>query len=694
MDKNKNAKLSGSKSRTTTEQTPKAPPVHPKVDKRMSEHSQERLDPYHWMNQRDSPEVLEAIAAENSYFQKHYCDFSEIHNELFEKMKSRVADREDGCPIQLKKYSYFERYLPEKQYPQLMRKGPGDKEELLLDFDALGSTHSYFDVGSWKINDDESVLIYSVDTLGRRFYDLHFFDLNKKSPIPFVIKDVTSNFVFSKKSGEIFYTKQDPKTLRTYQVIHCDFAKQANSVIFEETDERFWVGVSRGTSPNFVFIDSDSTMTSEVWFADMDQPHEPQLFVAREPGHEYGVCDGGDYFYILSNRSAKNFSLFKAKKDQHDLQSWQEVISGDSQILLQRVVSFANFLAISQRANGLEQILILNPVSGEKFVIEAQDPAYSMNIDFNFDFNATKLRYNYQSMNTPYQVLEIDAHSKSRELLWQKVVPNFDAQKYEVQRIWVRARDGAEIPVSILTKRGFIADASQPLLLYGYGSYGLSRNPTFAVSRLSLIDRGWSFALAHIRGGSEMGRHWYEHGRQNKKLNTFYDFIDVSRELIEKKYVHPKKLCAMGGSAGGLLMGAVMNMAPELYKSVLAGVPFVDVLSTMMDASLPLTVGEYEEWGDPNDPEVYAYMAKYSPYDNLKKQDYPALFVTSGYHDSQVQYWEPLKWVARLREFNTSGTPVLLHMNVEAGHGGATGRYGALKEIAEEYAFLIWRENQ
>ncbi len=670
-------------------------PKHPQVPKILQKFASQRTDPYFWMRERDSSEVMAALDQEQQYFQSYYRQYEPIVEDLFAQMKSRVAEEDVGAPVEYQKNYYFEKHLPGTQYPQLYLRTREGKEDLLLDFEEMAANQSYFDVGSWKLSDDETILAYSLDTVGRRIFTVFFFDLATRSLLPNRLENVTSTFVFGQSAFDIYHTKQHATTLRAHEAYHFDLRTGQSALLFQEPDEKFYVSLSRGTSPSCIFISADSTTTSEVQFVEFSNPQKVQPTAGRRSGHEYSVTDGGDAFYFISNFRAKNFSIFRAPKAANlEPENWHEIISGSSEVLIEGLTVYAEHLVVEQRSQGLERIVVYDRQTLTPRQLPTQDPAYSLGVQGPRAYHSAHFTYAYQSMNRPLSLLKSEFKTLNSEVLWQKQVPGFDADKYESRRIWIAARDGTQIPVTLLMQKGFQQIGQAPLLLYGYGSYGLSLNPGFSISKLSLIDRGWVFAMAHVRGGSEMGRHWYEDGRQLKKINTFTDYIDAAKSLAAQKYCDSKKLFAMGGSAGGLLMGVVMNMEPQLFRAVVAAVPFVDIVSTMLDETIPLTTGEYEEWGDPNQEEFFKYILSYSPYDNLKSQAYPFLLITSGYHDSQVQYWEPLKWAAKLRDHSTSGQPVLLDMNREAGHAGATGRYSYLKEIAKEYGFLVWREQQ
>ncbi len=671
------------------------PPRHPQNPKILEKFESKRTDPYFWMRERDSKPVLEALDEERKYFENFNAKFAPITEQLFTEMKSRVADEDIGAPIEYKKNFYFEKFIPGAQYPLLYSRSRTGDETQLLDFEKLASGHTYFDVGNWKFSADETILAYSIDFVGRRFYTVFFFDVVNQTHLPHKLENVTNSFFFGRTSHDIYFTKQHLETLRHNEVYYLDLTTGDQSLLFTEADEKFWVGLSRSTSPGCLFISVGSTTTSEVHYIDLVEPQTVKLFCPRKVGHEYAVADGGDNFYILSNLKAKNFSIFTCAKHSHKpIEQWREIIPGRSDVLLEGLTVFANHFVVEQRSDGLEKIDIYDRQTLQVRQLPTLDAAYSMGLQAHRDYYADHISFAYQSLHRPLGLFHCDLISLATKTVWERKVPNFDAAKYESRRIWIQARDGTKVPVTLVVRKGFEPLGQAPMLLYGYGSYGHSLDATFSVSKLSLVDRGWVYAIAHVRGGSEMGRHWYEDGRQLKKMNTFTDYIDAAKELIALKYCDPKRLFAMGGSAGGLLMGAVINAEPKLFKAVLASVPFVDVVSTMLDDTLPLTTGEYEEWGNPNEKEYYDYILNYSPYDNLKNQEYPHMLITSGYHDSQVQYWEPLKWVAKLRDHTTSGKPILLDMNREAGHGGATGRYSYLKEIAKEYAFLIWRESQ
>ncbi len=671
-------------------------PDYPLAEKRPTEleaHGDVRVDNYYWLRERDNPEVLAYLEAENAYAESVLAATAGLRERLIGEMKARIKDDEASAPYRHGDYYYYYRYDSGREFPiHCRRKGSLDApEEILLDVNVIARNEPYADVQNVQVSPDHTKLAYLIDTVGRRFYELRIVDLESGEHIADVIPDMTSNYVWANDSETIVYVKQDPTTLRWFQAYAHDTGGVSDTLIYEETDETYNVSVYRALSGRFVYIESASTVATEVRYLPADAPDtEPLLFLPRERDHEYFLSDGGDRFYVLSNRAGPNFELFEMPLDDIDEESWRVVIPHRDNTLLEDFQVFAGHVAVAGTREGVSTAEILDRSDGSVQAIEFDEDVFLAEIGDNYEYDTNTFRYDYESLTRPPSVYDYDVVGRKATLVWQKEVPGgFDDDDYHAERLFANARDGTPIPVSLVYRKGIELDGKNPLLQHGYGSYGSSSLPWFSLNRLSLLDRGFVFAIAHIRGGSEMGRQWYYDGRQRQKKNTFTDFIDVSRFLVAEGYTSPAHLYAYGASAGGLLMGAVINMAPELYNGVLARVPFVDVITTMLDDSIPLTSSEWDEWGDPRNKVFYDYMLSYSPYDQVTPQAYPNLLVTAGLHDSQVQYWEPAKWVAKLRELKTDDNKLLLVTDMQAGHSGKTGRYRSLEDDALYYAFYL-----
>lgn len=677
------------------------PPKAKKVPHKMEKHGDVRVDDYFWLKDRENPDVINYLNAENAYVEQMLAPEKELIDKLFLEMKSRMKESDSSAKFADGPYRYWSEVVAGEQYFTVHRepKSTGKKPavgEKILDVNQLATGYNYYQIGQWEVSPDHQLLAYSVDQVGRRKYAIIVVDLKTKKNRKHFVAESTGNFVWGEDNQTLYWTKQHPETLRSDTVYETNIETGVTKKIYFEKDETFSVSVGKSESNRFLFIASSSTLSSEVRFLDQKKGDGKwNVFLPREPKHEYTIEDSGHGFLVFTNWQAKNFRVAMAdyaadsKKDK-----WQEVIPHRESTLVEEILPFKNFIAIREREQGLSQIRILR--KGEKFnvketgeLLRFPDAAYVVSFGANAEFDANTLRINYQSMVKPNSVYDYDLASKKLSLIKQSEVPNAKLENYVSERILVPARDGVKIPVSLVYHKDYKKDGTHPLLLYGYGSYGMSMDVSFSASRLSLLDRGFAFAIAHIRGGEELGRSWYEDGKLLKKKNTFTDFIDCAEYIGREKIAHPRRISAMGGSAGGLLMGAVTNMRPDVWKSIIASVPFVDVVTTMLDDSIPLTTGEYDEWGNPNQKEYYDYMKSYSPYDNVKAQNYPHLFVTTGLHDSQVQYWEPAKWVAKLRELKTDHNLLLFKTTMDQGHSGASGRYDFLKEIALDYAFLL-----
>lgn len=672
------------------------PPVAKKVEKKLIAHGHERVDPWFWLRERENPEVIRYLEEENAYTEAMMEPVGKLREDLFAEMKNRIKEQDESVPYHKNGYYYYVRFITGGEYPIYCRKknGVGAAEEILLDGNEMAKGQPYFHSSSVEVSDDNRYGLFAIDTVGRRIYALRIKDLTTGELLPDCITEVTGNAEWAADSKTIFYTRQDHETLRPYQIFKHIIGTDASkdSLVYEETDETFSCHIEKTKSEKFLVIQSGSTLTTESRILEADQPNgEFRIFEPRRRKHEYQIDHINNRFYIISNFEARNFRLMSAPENDTGKQFWKEEIPHRKDVLLEDIELFTNHFVLRERIGGLPRLRVTS-WQGDSHYVDFGEAAYNADIAYNPEANTDLLRFQFNSLITPLSTFDYHMNAREMKLLkQQEVVGGYDASHYQSERLMAPAADGTLIPISLVYRKDYFKhDGNSPLLQYAYGSYGYSLDPTFNSNRLSLLDRGFVFALCHIRGGEEMGRHWYEDGKLLKKKNTFTDFIDCSTFLIYEKYTSTNGLFASGGSAGGLLMGAVVNMRPEIYKGVVTAVPFVDVVTTMLDDSIPLTTGEYDEWGNPNDKEYYDYMLGYSPYDNIKAMDYPNMLVTTGLHDSQVQYWEPAKWVAKLREMKTDHNLLLLHTNMQAGHGGASGRFSRLKELALEYAFMIY----
>ena len=672
------------------------PPVAKVVPKQLETHGHIRVDDYYWLNDREDPEVIAYLEAENEHTAAMMTDTEELREELFEEIKGRIKQTDLSVPYRRGDYFYYSRTEDGKDYPIYARKKGSLEaaEKVMLDLNELAEGHGFYAAAGRQVSSGQDILAFGEDTLGRRIYTIRFKNLDTGEFLADEIPGVSGNMAWAEDNRTLFYTKRDLQTLRAFQVyrhvLGTDPAE--DEMVFEETDEEFSLFVRKTKSKEYVIIGSGHTLTNEYRFLDAERPDgEFTLFLPRERGHEHSIDHFGDYFYIRTNiGGAKNFKLMRTPVDRPGLENWEEVIGHRDDVLLEDFDVFRDHLVVVERRNGLRELRI-RPWSGEgEHYVQFDEPAYLAYTSNNLEMDTGVLRFGYTSLTTPRSLYDYDMKTRERTLLKQEeVLGDFDSSDYVTERLYAPARDGVEVPVSIVYRAGTRKDGSNPLLLYAYGSYGASMDASFSSPRLSLLDRGFVYAIAHIRGGSELGRWWYEEGKLFNKMNTFTDYIDVAEFLIAEGYTSPDRLFARGGSAGGLLMGAVTNMRPDLFKGVIARVPFVDVVTTMLDESIPLTTFEYDEWGNPNDLEYYRYMLSYSPYDQVEAKDYPNMLVTTGLHDSQVQYWEPAKWVAKLRALKTDDNRLLLKTNMEAGHGGASARYKRYEDTAFEYAFIL-----
>jgi oligopeptidase B len=673
------------------------PPIAKIIPKKLEKFGDVRIDNYFWLNDRKNPEVIDYLTKENAYYKKMTVHTKIFQKSLFEEMKARIKEDDESVPYLYNGYYYITRFETGKDYPIYSRKKESlsAKEEIMFDCNKLSKGHAYFQLGGLSISPDNTFATFAVDTIGRRIYSIKVKNLKTNEILDDKIENTSGDSTWANDNKTIFYTHQDKVTLRSDKVFkHKLGANSADDVlVFEEKDDTFNVDVSKEKSKKYIVISSSSTLTTEYRTLLADNPDGKfTVFQKRVRGLEYDISHFGDSFYIVTNKDkATNFKLMKTPENATSKENWRDLIPHREDVLLEDIEIFKNFLVVEERSNGLNKIRIM-PWNGKgEYYLPFESETYTAYTTTNVDFDTDILRYSYQSMTTPSSVIDFNMKTKTKEIKKEQQVlgGKFDKNNYTEERIWANAKDGTKIPISMVYRKGLKKDTQNPLLLYAYGSYGHSMDATFSSTRLTLLDRGFVFAIAHIRGGEDLGRQWYEDGKLLKKKNTFTDFIDCSRFVIEQKYTSPEHLYAEGGSAGGLLMGVVVNLAPELYHGVIAQVPFVDVITTMLDETIPLTTGEYDEWGNPNLKKYYNYMVSYSPYDNVKKQNYPNMYVSTGLHDSQVQYWEPAKWVAKIRSIKTDNTVLFLDTNMEAGHGGASGRFEAIKELAKEYSFLL-----
>lgn len=679
----------------TMTETVLAPPVAEKIEKKLIIHGDTRIDPFYWLNDRETPKVIDYLNAENDYLKSSLKHTEVFQKNLFKEITDRIVKDDSSVPYLLDGYWYYSRVSGNQEYPIYCRKKESlsNPEEIILDVNELAKGKKYFQATGLEISPNKQLLIYGEDTVSRRIYTLRIKDLSTGKMLADKIAGTSGHACWADDNTTIFYTVKDKQTLREHKIYRHVLGTDPKTdvLIFHEKDETFGVGVYKSKSKKYIVIGSGSTVSDEYQVLAANNPTGNfRVIQPRERDLEYSVEHFGNHFYILTNQNAKNFKLVKTPEDKPGKENWTDLIPHRTDVLLEGMEIFNDFLVLSERKNGLTQIRIKHWNNATDYYIPFNDPAYVAGLDYNPEFNTRELRFDYTSLTTPNSVYSFDMSSKEQKLLKQQEVKGgYDANEYKSERLYVSARDGKKVPVSLVYKKGTKIDGSAPLLLYAYGSYGYSMDPYFSSVRLSLLDRGFVYAIAHIRGGEDLGREWYEDGKMLNKRNTFTDFIDCGKYLVDHKYAAKDKLFAMGGSAGGLLMGAVINMAPELWKGVVAQVPFVDVVTTMLDESIPLTTGEYDEWGNPNNKEYYDYMMSYSPYDNVKPQNYPNMLVTTGLHDSQVQYWEPAKWVAKLRDQKTDNNLLLMYCNMETGHGGASGRFERYKEVALEYAFIF-----
>jgi oligopeptidase B len=677
------------------------PPNLKKTPKSLIKFNDKRIDNYYWLRERENPSVIEYLNRENDYYKKMTLHTKDFQDKLFHEIKNKIKQEDQSVPYFLNGYWYVTKYKENLDYPIYSRYKDSlkSKEEILFDCNKLAQSHDYFNLSNFKISPNNKIVAFSVDTVSRRLYTIKFKNLDNGEILKDEIINTSGTFAWASDNSTLFYTNRDTQTLRNDKIFKHKIgdALVNDKLVFHETDETFYTNVSKSKSNKFIIISSSSTLTSEFQFLSSNKPDDQfTLFNKRERGVEYSISHFEDHFYIITNKNnAFNYKLLRTELKNTSSENWIEVIGHRENVLIEGIDIFKDFLVVSERFNGLNRINIKPWNGSESYYLKFESETFSCYTTGNLDFDSKKLRYAYNSLNEPHSIIEFDMFSKDKMILKQNQVldTSFSKDNYITKRIWADSRDGTKIPISIIHKKNIKKDGTNPLLLYAYGSYGNTIDPTFSISRLSLLDRGFVFAISHVRGSEYLGRSWYEDGKLLNKINTFNDYIDCTKHLIKENYSSSNHMYAYGGSAGGLLVGAVMNMAPELYNGMIAAVPFVDVVTTMLDETIPLTTSEYDEWGNPNEEKFYNYILSYSPYDNVSKINYPNLLVTTGLHDSQVQYWEPAKWVAKLRANKLGDNKLFLNTNMDTGHGGSSGRFEAIKDLAKEYSFLFDLEN-
>lgn len=672
------------------------PPKANKVPHVMTDHGDTRTDNYYWLrdDSRKDPKVLDYLNAENAYTESVMKEGKSLEETLFNEMVSRMAQNDESVPYIYNGYTYRTIYQEGKDFPIYQRK-PVNSEgewEVLVDGNERAKGHEFYQLGDLTISPDNKRIAIAEDKEGRRNYNVAYKDLSDNTWKENVLTNISANLVWANDSKTLFYVDKDPQTLLPYQIYRHQYGtdRKQDVKIFEENDDRFYTWMGKSKSEDYILVSIESSTTSESRLIDANAPEKPMvIFSARQEGREYDIDHFNGEFYIRSNHESELFGLYKTASID---KPWETVIAPQKDVDLEGFDLFNRWLVVEERKQGLVLLRQIDWKTGQSTNVTFDDPVYMAWLGFNPQADSEELRFGYTSMTTPSSTYQWNMQTHQKQLLKQQEVKGFERDLYESERTWVKAQDGVEVPVSLVYRKDLFKKGENPILIYGYGSYGSSIDPSFSSPRLSLLDRGFVYAIVHVRGGGELGKRWYNQGKMEHKVNTFTDFIDATKYLIANGYGAPKHVYAMGGSAGGLLMGAVVNMAPELYGGVVSQVPFVDVVTTMLDASIPLTTGEYEEWGNPADKEVYFRLKSYSPYDNVVAKAYPHLLVTTGLHDSQVQYWEPAKWVAKLRELKTDNNLLLLDTNMSAGHGGKSGRFNRLRDTAKEYAFILMLE--
>ncbi len=673
------------------------PPKATTVPHSLEKHAHVRTDDYYWLNQRENPAVIDYLNQENEYYQQSTAHTKDFQKDLFEEMKARIKEDDESVPYFYNGYYYITRFEKGKDYPiHSRKKGSLDAaEEIMFDCNEMAKGHAYFNLAGLSISEDNVWASFGTDTVSRRQYTIQIKNLHTGELLPVKIENTTGGATWASDNKTLFYSRKDEQTLRadkiyTYKI---GTTSDKDKLVYFEKDGTFDVSVYKSKSKKYIIINSNSTLTTEYRTVLSATPEAKfKIFQKRTRGLEYAMSHFGDHFYIVTNKDkATNFKLMKTAENATQKENWVDVIAHRNDVLLEDIDIFKDYLVVAERANGLNQIRIMSWNGAGEYYLPFDSETYTAYTTTNLDFDTEILRYSFQSLMVPSSVIDFNMKTKTKTVLKEHEVlgGQFDKNNYTEERIWAKAQDGTQVPISMVYRKGIKKDGNNPTLLYAYGSYGATMDCYFSSVRLTLLDRGFIFAIAHIRGGEDLGRQWYEDGKLLKKINTFTEFIDCSQFLINSKYTSAPHLYAEGGSAGGLLMGAIANMAPSLYHGIIAQVPFVDVVTTMLDDTIPLTTGEYDEWGNPNEKKYYNYLLSYSPYDNVVAQDYPNMYVSTGLHDSQVQYWEPAKWVAKLRVFKTDNNQLYLDTNMDTGHGGASGRFEAIKEIAKEFSFLL-----
>jgi oligopeptidase B len=669
------------------------PPSAEKIKKELTIHGHTRIDNYYWLNERENSKVIDYLISENSYLEAMMEHKKEFREKLFQEIVGRIKKDDSSVPYKDNGYYYYSRYEEGKEYPIYCRKKAvlTADEEIMLNVNDLAIGYNYYAVAGLSVSPDNKMLAYGVDTLSRRIYTIYFKNLETGELDETSVPNTTGSTVWANDNRTIFYTVKD-QTLRPFKIFkHVLFSGFEDVEVYVENDPIFHTYVYKSKSRQYIMIASNSTLTNEYRYLNADNPDgEFKIIQQRARGHEYAVDHYLDRFFIVTNLNAKNFRLMETPADKTSKENWKEIIPHRSDVLLEGIEIFKKYLVVKERKNGLSNLRVINWKDNSEHYLNFGEAAYAAYISINPEFDTDLLRYSYTSLTTPNSTYDYNMESREKILLKQEeILGGFNKDNYQTERIYAEALDGSKVPISLVYKKGINLDGRNPLLLYGYGSYGINMEASFSSVRLSLIDRGFIYAIAHIRGGQEMGREWYDNGKLLKKKNTFTDFISCAEYLIDRNYTSKEKIFALGGSAGGLLIGAVINMRPDLFKGVVASVPFVDVITTMLDESIPLTTGEFDEWGNPKNKEYYDYILSYSPYDQVESKDYPHILILTGLHDSQVQYWEPAKWAAKLRELKTDNNNLFLFTNMDAGHGGASGRFRKLRDTALIYTFLL-----
>lgn len=668
-------------------------PVAKVVPHEMTVHEHTRVDNYYWLNQREDPEVVQYLTDENTYTDAILKHTEGFQTKLYDEILGRIKQDDNSVPYFKNNYWYYTRYEEGQEYPIYCRKLEtlDADEQIMLNVNKMAEGYAYYAASGLSVSDDNKILSFGEDTVSRRKYTIRFLNLETGKFLADQVGNTTGRAVWAADNKTVFFSTKD-ESLRSAKIIKYRLGdKNKASEIFHEEDATFSTFVYRTKTNKFLIIGSGSTVSNEYRILEANNPDgDFRMFQERERDLEYGITHFNNKFYVITNKEAKNFRLMETSEKKTGQENWKEVIAHRNDVMLLGIEVFNNFMAVEEQENGLTNIRIIDNKTKEEHYLDFGEETYTAGISYNPDFATNNLRYSYSSLTTPSSTIDYNMETKVKDLKkQQEVIGDFSPENYEAKRVWATAKDGTKVPVSLVYKKDIDPTGNNPLLLYAYGSYGYSMEPYFSSARLSLLDRGFVYAIAHIRGGQEMGRYWYEEGKMLNKMNTFTDFNACAEYLIAENYTSSEQLFAMGGSAGGLLMGAIINLQPELYKGVIAAVPFVDVVTTMLDESIPLTTSEFDEWGNPKDKEYYDYMLSYSPYDQVENKDYPNLLVTTGLHDSQVQYWEPAKWVAKLRVMKTDDNILILKTNMDFGHGGASGRFERLKEVALEYAFIF-----